>query len=68
VRWEVWTDVVTYVDNALLPEVVSLTFLGDIEYSGTTFVSIILMAKVVIANCEHQICDVVAVTRDMQKS
>jgi hypothetical protein len=67
VRWEVWTDAVTYVGSALLFEVASLKSLSDIEYSGTTFPSIILMAEVVLANCEYRLCGVLALTTDMQK-
>jgi hypothetical protein len=50
VRWEVCSDAITYVGSALLSEVASLKSLSDIEYSGTTFSSIILMAEVVLAN------------------
>jgi hypothetical protein len=67
VWWEVWTDVVTYVGSTLLSEVASLKSLSNIKYSGTTFPSIILMAEVVLANCEHRLCGVLALTTDMQK-
>ena len=66
-QWEVWADTVTYVYSTLVLEIASLKLLGDIEHLGTTFVSIILMAKVVIANCEYRKCGILGVTRDLQK-